>query len=160
LHDHGRDKEGIVKSWGRNSRLDNLQAAILNYLFTDFDKIIFRRRYLASIYQLRLGGIEFLTLPNPPTEKGDNFDIYQNYEIQADRRDELKIFLANKGVGTLVQWGGKAIHQWEHLGFKISLPKVEKFFTKCIMLPMNYFISDDDVHYVCDKISEFYLNKI
>jgi dTDP-4-amino-4,6-dideoxygalactose transaminase len=59
-------------------------------------------------------------------------------------------------VGTLIQWGGKAVHQWERLGFQVKLPKVEKFFERCIMLPMNMFISDDDVHYVCDKLEDFY----
>ena len=70
----------------------------------------------------------------------------------ADRRDDLKTYLGNSSIGTLVQWGGKAIHQWDVLGFNMSLPATDNFFQKCIMLPMNTFVSDDDVHYVCDKI--------
>ena len=59
-------------------------------------------------------------------------------------------------MGTLIQWGGKAVHQWTALGFTDRLPKTERFFERCIMLPMNVFISDDDVHYICDIIHEFY----
>ena len=59
-------------------------------------------------------------------------------------------------MGTLIQWGGKAVHQWTALGFTDRLPETERFFERCIMLPMNVFISDDDVHYICDIIHEFY----
>ena len=156
LHDHGRDDEGEIKSWGRNSRLDNLQAAILNYRIDDYDKIIARRREIASMYQQQLGGLEELQLPPSPDADSDHFDIYQNYELQADRRDELKAFLAENNIGTLIQWGGKAVHQWESLGFIVKLPKVELFFERCIMLPMNMFIDDDDVNYVCEKVKAFY----
>lgn len=156
LHDHGRDVHGDIKSWGRNSRLDNLQAAILNHRLASYDAVIARRREVASIYQDRLGGMEELQLPPGPNENADHFDIYQNYELQADKRDQLKEHLRVNGVGTLIQWGGKAVHQWERLGFTVSLPKVERFFQRCIMLPMNMFISDDDVHYVCDQVQSFY----
>ncbi|MHB9111372.1 MAG: DegT/DnrJ/EryC1/StrS family aminotransferase [Thermoleophilia bacterium] len=156
LHDHGRDVNGEVRCWGRNSRLDNLQAAILNYRLKSYDRIIGRRRAIASLYQERLSEFDELQLPPAPDSDLDHFDIYQNYELQADRRDELKEFLRVNGIGTLIQWGGKAIHQFEHLGFTCRLPKVERFFERCLMLPMNMFISDDDVHYNCDKIREFY----
>ncbi len=156
LHDHGRDVDGNVKSWGRNSRLDNLQAAILNYRISEYDKIIERRRRIATMYDERLRDLDELQLPPAPSTKSDHFDIYQNYELQSDKRDSLKKYLYENRIGTLIQWGGKAVHQWEHLGFTIKLPVVEKFFERCIMLPMNMFVSDDDVNYVCDKIVEFY----
>ena len=156
LHDHGRDVEGNVKSWGRNSRLDNLQAAILNYRLETYDKIIKRRREIASMYEEQLGKLNELQLPPAPNADPDHFDIYQNYELQADSRNELKKFLAEKGIGTLIQWGGKAVHQWEHLGFTVKLPKVERFFERCIMLPMNYFLSNEDVNYVCENVCSFY----
>ena len=145
-----------MKSWGRNSRLDNLQAAILNYRFASYGDVIARRRQIASMYQEQLGFLQELQLPPAPTDDGDNFDVYQNYELQADSRDELKDHLAQQGVGTLIQWGGKGLHQWEHLEFDLHLPKVELFFERCLMLPMNMFINDSDVSYICEKIVNFY----
>jgi dTDP-4-amino-4,6-dideoxygalactose transaminase len=44
----------------------------------------------------------------------------------------------------------------ERLGFQVKLPKTERFFSRCIMLPMNVFVSDDEVHYVCDQVRGFY----
>jgi dTDP-4-amino-4,6-dideoxygalactose transaminase len=156
LHDHGRDINGEVKSWGRNSRLDNLQAAILNHNLESYQNVIDRRRQIASIYQEQLSDLNELELPPAPDADPNHYDIYQNYELQADRRDELKKFLADNNIGTLIQWGGKGVHQWEGLGFNVKLPKVERFFERCIMIPMNMFISDDDVNYICEKIRLFY----
>ena len=156
LHDHGRDPQGEVQSWGRNSRLDNLQAAILNKRFERYEKVIKRRREIASIYNEQLSIIEEINLPPAPVENGDHFDVYQNYELQAENRDALKTYLANNGVGTIIQWAGKAVHQWEVLGFNIKLPKTEDFFKKCLMLPMNMFISDEDTYYICESITNFY----
>lgn len=156
LHDHGRDINGEVRCWGRNSRLDNIQAAFLKYRLEGYSDIINRRRSIASLYHSRLGILEELMLPPPPDENGDHFDVYQNYEIQAINRDQLKDYLRVNGIGTLIQWGGKAVHQWERLGFQCKLPKAENFFKHCLMLPMNMFISDGDVNYVCDVIEKFY----
>jgi len=156
LHDHGRDTEGQTKSWGRNSRLDNLQAAILNKKFEQYDEVIQRRRAIANIYHENLKELEQLQLPPAPSNSGEYFDIFQNYELQADNRDQLREHLSNQGIGTIIQWGGKAVHQWEGLGFNLKLPKVEKFFTKCLMLPMNIFVSDEDLFYICDSIKRFY----
>lgn len=156
LHDHGRDINGDVKSWGRNSRLDNLQAAILNHNLQSYEKVITRRRNIAAMYQEQLGDLDELQLPPAPDADLNHFDIYQNYELQADHRDALKKYLSEQNIGTLIQWGGKAVHQWENLGFTVKLPKVERFFERCIMLPMNMFISDEDISYVCEQIREFY----
>lgn len=156
IHDHGRDLDGEVKRWGRNSRLDNIQAAILSHKLKSYDKVIARRREVAGIYQERLCHLDELVLPAAPCTDGDNFDTYQNYELQAKNRNNLQLFLKDNNIGTLIQWGGTAIHQFTNLGFTQDCPNTEKFFEKCIMLPMNVFISNDDVHYVCDKVKEFY----
>jgi dTDP-4-amino-4,6-dideoxygalactose transaminase len=156
IHDHGRDNDGEVKRWGRNSRLDNLQAAILSSKLKTYDKVIERRRAVAQMYQELLGDLEEIKLPPPPNDTSDHFDVYQNYEITADNRDELKKYLNEKNIGTLIQWGGLAIHHFKHLGFNQKLPNTDNFFKRCIMLPLNIFISNEDVKYICDSIKSFY----
>ena len=156
MHDHGRNFNGESVSWGRNSRLDNLQAAILNAKFDSFDKTIERRREIAQMYENNLNEIQQISLPEAPSKNKKNFDTFQNYEIQVEKRSELQEYLKNNGIGTLIQWGGKAIHQWEHFEFNKTLPVAESFFEKCIMLPINLFISNEDVIYVTKKIKEFY----
>jgi dTDP-4-amino-4,6-dideoxygalactose transaminase len=157
MRDHGRDPvSGDVLLWGRNSRLDNLQAAVLNYQFQFYDDVIKRRRDIAMIYNNRLCDIPYLFLPPKPDEHEDYYDIYQNYEIEADNRDSLKDFLSQNGIGTLIQWGGKGVHQFNKLGFDTSLPFSEKVFERMLLLPINMSITDEDVNYVCDKIHSFY----
>jgi len=156
IRDHGRDQKGEVLCWGRNSRLDNLQAAILSYKLRDYENVIIRRREIASKYHEQLSSLEELTLPPSPDSDPDHFDVYQNYELVAEQRDDLKNHLFENGIGTLIQWGGMAIHHFNNLGFNQILPKTDAFFEGCIMLPMNMFISNDDIDYICASISDFY----
>ncbi len=156
LRDHGRDENGEVVLWGLNSRLDNLQAAWLGVQFNDYQQVIDRRRGIATLYQELLGQLEQLVLPVSPDSDPDHFDVFQNYEIEAENRDALIAYLRDRGVGTLIQWGGKAVHQFRKLGFTQSLPFTEQLFKRILMLPMNMSLSDDDVRFVCDCINEFY----
>lgn len=154
--DHGRIDTLEVVAWCLNSRLDNLQAAILNHKFKTYGQAIERRRQIARLYQERLSGLEQLVLPPGPDDDPDRFDIFQNYEIQAQKRDELKEHLAENGVGTIIQWGGFPVHAMRKLGFSQSLPYTEELFERLLLLPMNTSLSDDDVEYVCAAIIEFY----
>ena len=154
--DHGRNKEGLIVDWGTNCRLDNIQAAVLNFKLKHFPKDVARRRELASLYNKRLGGIKDLALPPGPDSDPDYFDSYQNYEIEAARRDELKLFLEKNGVRTIQQWGGHAVHQFKDLGFKVQLPKTTLMTSRFLLLPMNTSLSNDDVSYICDLIQKFY----
>ena len=81
IHEHGRNKSGDVICWGRNSRLDNIQAAILNYKINSFDEVVQRRREVASLYQSLLGDVHELILPAAPDADAERFDTFQNYEL-------------------------------------------------------------------------------
>ncbi len=155
--DHGRNPTGEVVGWGLNSRLDNLQAAILNLKLKSYPQDILRRREIAAMYHSELGKIEQLTLPPGPDANSKHFDVYQNFELEADRRDQLKTYLAEKGVGTIIQWAGKAVHQLKGLGFEnVKLPITEQMTSRFLMLPMHVALSNEDVSYVCQQISDFY----
>ena len=157
LRDNGRNPEGRVVEWGFNSRLDNLQAAILNYKLKDFATDVARRRAIASMYQAGLGAVKEVSLPPAPDADKRHFDVYQNYEMEADRRDELRTHLEGKGIRTIIQWAGTPVHRFSELGFTGSgCPATDRFFSRCLMLPMNTTLTDDDVTYICRSIREFY----
>jgi dTDP-4-amino-4,6-dideoxygalactose transaminase len=156
MRDHGRSTSGEIVSWGLNSRLDNLQAAFLDYQLQKYEGVMRRRRQLASLYTERLRDVVELVLPPAPNSDPDHYDIYQNYEIEAERRDVLKAYLKDRGIGTLIQWGGQAVHQLKVLGFTQNLPYTDLLFTRMLMLPMNMSLTDDDLAYVCDTIRAFY----
>jgi dTDP-4-amino-4,6-dideoxygalactose transaminase len=162
LRDHGRNDEGKVVAWGLNSRLDNLQAAVLLHKFKTYPADIARRRAIAQLYHDHLKDVHQLSMPPAPQAgtgtSGDaaHFDVYQNFELQAERRDALKAHLLEVGVRTIIQWAGTPVHAFKELGFTQQLPRTERFFERCLMLPMNTALQDDDVLYIANCIKQFY----
>lgn len=158
--DHGRNASGEVVAWGTNARLDNLQAAFLKIRLKHFDEDIIRRREIAALYDEGLSDIDKLYLPPSPTENNEYFDVYQNYELASENRDELKEFLLQNGIGTIIQWAGTPIHHFESLGFgrgKVTdLRKTDWFFERCLMLPMHMGMSNTDVDYVIEVVRKFH----
>ena len=161
--DHGRDIEGNVIAWGTNCRLDNLQAAFLKFRLSKFDEDVRRRREIASMYNRGLKNIYQIRLPPSPDSDQSHFDVYQNYEITADKRDKLKEYLKQKGISTIKQWGGKAVHHFDELGFGqkkyTHLSNTNNFFNRCLMLPMNMSLTNPEVLYIIEKIRNFYRKK-
>ena len=155
LRDHGRSDFGVYESWGRNSRLDNLQAEFLNVQMPHYPDVVTRRRAIAARYFEGLSAIPQLGMPVPPDDSA-RFDIFQNFEITAADRDGLKAHMASHGVGSLNQWGGLGLNHMHQLGLSGQLPKSDAFFESCIMIPLNYSMCDDDVDYVIDVITQFY----
>ena len=157
LRDHGRDPHsGDVVTWGYNARLDNIQAAVLNFKLKTYDQAIARRRAIAAIYDSQLSGLHGLVLPPGPLADKNHFDIFQNYEIESDRRDDLRKYLDENGVKTIIQWGGKMLHQFKDLGLNNNLPFTEKVSHRYLLLPMNTSLSDDDIFYICEVVKKFY----
>ena len=156
LRDHGRTDTGDVSGWSFNSRLDNVQAALLDLKLKSFPEEVSRRRAIATLYHEYLKGIAGLRLPPDPRSDPRHFDVYQNYEVEADRRDDLRQYLKVNGVHTILQWGGKAIHHFPTLGFKVDLPVTERIIARSFLLPMNTSLSDDDIEYICHLINDFY----
>jgi len=156
MRDHGRGADGKVRQFGHNGRLDNIQAAILDLKLRTYDQAIARRRAIASLYQERLGGLDQVLLPPAPGSDPLRFDVFQNYEIQADSRDALREHLSAHGVGTIIQWGGWMLHQFDELALTSDTPYADGMAKRFMMLPMHHMLSDDDVHHVCDSLLAFY----
>ena len=165
IRDHGRDPiDGKVKMFGFNSRLDNLQAAVLGLKLKYYDEDIDRRRQIAMIYHTQLGHIDQILLPPAPDSDSNHFDVFQNYEIEAQSRDDLREFLSQAGIGTILQWGGFMIHQYRELDLNSDLNSdlshAEEVSKKFMLLPLHSMLSNEDVVYICKKINEFYSSKI
>jgi dTDP-4-amino-4,6-dideoxygalactose transaminase len=157
--DHGRDNDGQVVCWGTNSRLDNLQAAFLDFKLKTYKDDVLRRRELADRYFNGLKNIEEIKLPPQPAYE-PNFDVYQNFEAAFNRRDELQNYLSECGVRAIPQWSGKAVHHFDCLGFGkekfLDLEMTDWFFERCLMLPLNMALTDGQVEYVIKCIKQFY----
>lgn len=157
LRDHGRTGNGDVLAWSYNSRLDNVQAALLDMKLESFEWDVERRREIAAMYDRRLSRYPELRLPLGPSDDTVRRDVYQNYELECKRRDELRQHLGDHGVGTIIQWGGRAVHQFSGLGLgDVSLPVTERIMDTSFLLPIHPYLSDEDVAHVCDMIDDFF----
>lgn len=157
LRDHGRSPiTGEVVKWGYNSRLDNLQAAFLDRQLRDYSDYVRIRRSIARIYCDGLVDVPNIQLPPHPDADPRHFDVFQNFEIETDRRDQLQAFLSERGIGTIRQWGGRAVHQFHELGVRGNCSRTELLFERCLMLPMNIMVTQLEAEHVVSLIREFH----
>lgn len=160
MRNHGANADKVIEKscdiWGTNSRMDNLHAAILNFKLTWYDEAIQRRIDIAQRYNDAFAGFSELTLPPAPAQDPDYGDVYQNYEMTSTRRDALRAYLSERGIGTIIQWGGIALHQMSGLGYSQSLPKTDTFFEQSLLLPMNHFLTDEQIDHVISSVVAFH----
>jgi dTDP-4-amino-4,6-dideoxygalactose transaminase len=155
LRDHGRVSKTGFSGWGWNCRLDNLQAAVLDLKLKKIPDWIRQRRRLATIYDEELAAVR--AVKRPPQPDGDvHFDIYQNYVIEADRRDQLQEYLTAHGIETLVSPGPVPNHK-QPVGLDhFDLPVTEKLCARVLSLPLNNELDENQVLEVAGAIKDFY----
>ena len=144
---HGVGISGTHDVVGRNSRLDGIQAAILDIKLDHLDAWNERRRAAASAYQHGLGeSVRSLVID----DRGE--PVWHLFPIFPDDRDSLARSLSDRGVQTGVHYR-QTCHEWE--GFEsVSLPIAERAFSRELSLPMHAFISDTDVATVCEAVHD------
>lgn len=155
--------EGNIRYWweydvneiGLKSHLDDIHAAIGLVQLRKLKRANQRRRQIVNIYRKNLKGIEQIQLP--PKDDEDFFSSWHLFEIKADNRDYLSLFLQEKGINTGVHY--KPIHMYRCYGNRPILPTAEKVFPQLLTLPLYPDLSDDDVSLIIDTIITFYRNK-
>jgi hypothetical protein len=139
---------------GRNSRLDELQAAILLVKLRYLDKWNERRREIAEKYlnQLNVGDLK---LPAQSASK----HVYHLFVVRAKSRDELKEYLLKKGIQTAIHYP-IPIHlvpSFSFLGYKKGdFPESEKASEEVLSLPMFPELTDREVERIVEEIGKFY----
>jgi len=158
LRYNGEDREtGEYHYHGFTCLLDSLQAAILDIKLRYLPRWIERRREIAELYRQGLSDIEELDLPHFPGEKF--YDVYQNYVIRLQKRDELALYLKEQGVETLIHWRKPV---WKHKRLKLSnynLSETEKICKEVLSLPMNPELTNNQVYYIIECIRKFFKQK-
>jgi dTDP-3-amino-3,4,6-trideoxy-alpha-D-glucose transaminase len=137
---------------GINSRLDEIQAAILRVKLSHLDDHNAYRQHIANRYHMALADVE-LTLPK---QMADAVHVYHLYVVRHPQRDSLRTLLQQNGVNTSIHYP-TPIHQqpaYTDLGYNIgSLPVTEQMATEIMSLPMFVGLSDDEVQTVCQQLA-------
>lgn len=154
LRNQGMVDRDIVNSFGSVSRMDNIQAAILNFRLDKLDEVIFKRRENAQAYIQGLDRNKIFI----PDEKDYEFNTYHTFVIQTEHRNELKDFLSKNGIGTAIHYP-IPIHLQpasRKLGFKKGdFPITEKQSKEILTLPINQSLTRSNLDMIISKINEF-----
>ena len=155
-----------------NLLMDNLHAALLNVKMKYFPAWLVRRKEIAELYRVGLSKVSAVTTPHYGDDRFS--DIYTNYAIRAQRRDELKKYLDEQGVETMISWGSPMYNEAVFVDPKYTqeyggkprlvslngdspdLSETERICREVISLPMYPELTNEDVGYVCSTIKTFY----
>ncbi|MGB0683119.1 MAG: DegT/DnrJ/EryC1/StrS family aminotransferase [Magnetovibrionaceae bacterium] len=155
LGNNGSVDRDTVVEWGMVSRLDPVQAVVLSHRLAHLDEVIAARQANAERYLARLDR----TAVFHPGWRENAFDTYHTFVIQVDRRDELKAYLAENGIGTAIHYP-VPIHLQPaaaELGHGPgSFPKAEAQAGRILSLPINQFVTEAEIDRVADAINGFY----
>jgi dTDP-4-amino-4,6-dideoxygalactose transaminase len=155
LREYGWRERYVSDLPGFNSRLDELQAAILRVKLKYLDEENARRREIARIYDDRLASTS-LRLPERP---GGVESVYHQYVARCDERDGLRERLREQGVGTLVHYP-VPVHLQPAYRNRVpvhrgALPETEQAARQVLSLPMHAQLSDAQAERVCEAINRW-----
>jgi len=155
LRNHGMVDRNKVKNFGYVSRMDNLQAAVLNYRLKNFKDVIKKRRENFKLYNKYLNKKHIFISP----EKKYQYNTYHTFVIQVDKRDQLKKYLKKNNIITTIHYA-IPIHLQpaaKYLGYERgSFKNTEKQAKRILTLPINQFLKKKEIKYISDKINTFY----
>lgn len=151
---HGMKSRDECEFWSMNSRLDAVQAAILNVKINNLEGWTNRRRSIAAKYIQELGDIVHV-----PQEKEYEKSVYHTFIIMTDQRDELQSFLKEHGVDSKIHYP-IAIHQQDAAlelnSAQEKYPETERQVAQILSLPVYPELTDDQVDYVCKQVQAFF----
>ena len=155
IRNYGSEKKYYNEVKGINSRLDELQAAFLSIKLRSLNADNEKRIKVASFYNNGLSGIEGITLP---IIADGGTSVYHIYPIRSNRRDELQVHLAEKGIGTMIHYPIPPHLQkaYKDLNYKEGdFPLAEAIAKTCLSLPLSPGLTEVEVDYICESIKSF-----
>ena len=156
LANYGSQKKYVFKYVGMNSRMSEPDAAVLDVKLKYLDEDNKKRQELAAYYYENIKN-PLITLPS---RIADENNIYHQFPIFCERRDELQKFLADNGVQTLIHYPIPPHHQecYEKESWntpRLSLPITEKIHEQELSIPMNQVVSMEEAKIVVDVLNAF-----
>jgi dTDP-4-amino-4,6-dideoxygalactose transaminase len=142
---------------GVNSRLDTLQAAILNVKLKYLDDYARRRNVAASFYDQALSDIPFLTIPERSKNSSHVFHQY-TIKTQGINRDHFKEYLSSKGIPSMIYYPVPLHLQKAYQTSKYpegTFKVTEKLSQSVLSLPIHTEMTGDQLSYICETIKEY-----
>lgn len=141
---------------GVNSRLDTLQAAILKVKIKYLKEYTSRRNQVADFYDQCLSDLKQVNIPKRAI---NSTHVFHQYTLRVERRDELKIFLEQRGIPTMIYYPVPLHFQkaYAQPGYvEGAFPVSEGLSRTVISLPIHTEMNEEQLTYICSAIKEFY----
>ena len=149
LANYGSSKKYVFKYTGRNSRLDEIQAAVLDVKLKHLDEDIELRKQVAKCY------IDNINHPDIILPKFDNWDrhVFHLFPIRCHRRDELQQYLSDNGIQTIIHYPiaphkQECYKDWNSMSFPIT----EKIHREELSLPISPCLLKNEILYISEII--------
>lgn len=155
FRDHGQQKKYYHSIIGWNARMDGFQGAVLATKLKYLDEWTKKRRQNAQLYNKLLAGVDGIRTPK---EMPHTSSVYHLYVIQSDDRDGLQHYLEQNGVATGLHYPVPLHLQKAYSSLEYEegdFPMAEGAASRILSLPMYPELTERQIRYVCDKISEF-----
>jgi UDP-2-acetamido-2-deoxy-ribo-hexuluronate aminotransferase len=158
IANHGQEKKYYHKVLGCNSRLDTIQATILNIKLKHLDTYSQARNQMASYYDTAFAYIKELQVPERQFNSTHVFHQY-TIKVKNGKRDELQKFLSEKGIPSMIYYPlplykQEAFQQFVDSNFK--LPITESLCNEVISLPVHTEMELESMEYVCNQVQLFF----
>jgi UDP-2-acetamido-2-deoxy-ribo-hexuluronate aminotransferase len=161
IANHGQKEKYVHEMIGINSRLDTLQAAILNVQLKHLPAAIVRKQQIAARYDAALANIAGLNIPFRDTK---STHVFHQYTLRiVSRRDKLKKYLADAGIDTMVYYATpmhlqKAYASAAHPAG--TFPVAEQLSKEVLSIPIHITLTDAEIDVVIQKIKDFFAGDI
>lgn len=156
LANYGSQKKYVFKYAGRNSRLDEIHAAVLDVKLKYLDDDNAHRKAMAKLYYEGINN-PLITLPD---RLADDQNVYHLFPVLCERRDELQDYLKDNGIGTVIHYPIPPYKQecysrevWNTP--QLSRPITENIHNTELSLPIGPTITMVEVQYIIDIINKF-----
>ena len=157
IANHGQKEKYVHERIGVNSRLDTLQAAILNVQLKHLPTAIVRKQQIAARYDAALENISGLSIPFRDTK---SIHVFHQYTLRiAKHRDELKKYLADEGIDTMVYYATPMHLQkaYQSVAFpKGTFPIAEQLCEEVLSIPIHTTLTDAEIDFIIQKIKDFF----
>jgi len=152
---HGSKVRYVHETLGMNSRLDAIQAAILNVKLKYIDEWNDKRIKFAKLYSEKLSSLSKI---KTPVQKDYVKHIYHQFTIRVENREELQKYLSSKNIPTAIHYPIPLHLQPAFRGYaeEGSLPESEKAAKEVLSLPMHPDLLVEEIEYITNSIKEFY----
>lgn len=158
LRNHGLINRNETSLVGYNSRLDEIQASILNVKINYIDEINNKRRQNAEYYYKALSSLNIDSLIYIPKDEKNEYSVYHTFIIRVKQRDKLLQYLLDNGIEVKVHYPLPIHQQRPYLNHNFKLPKTEQFAKEIISLPIHQYLNQNHLDYVIEKIKDFYVH--